>query len=77
MEALRLANSAFAVDLYKQLCEKEPADNILFSPICRCIKKACFKEKHAEIKMKNNSVWAPDKIIIAVDKAMRSRGRHG
>lgn len=34
MEALRLANSAFAVDLYKQLCEKEPADNILFSPIC-------------------------------------------
>lgn len=34
MEALRLANSAFAVDLYKQLCEKEPSDNILFSPIC-------------------------------------------
>ena len=34
MEALRLANSAFAVDLYKQLCEKEPVDNILFSPIC-------------------------------------------
>lgn len=34
MEALRLANSAFAVDLYKQLCEKEPADNVLFSPIC-------------------------------------------
>ena len=27
--------------------------------------------------MKSNSVWAPDKIIIAVDKAMRSRGRYG
>ncbi|XP_028739242.1 serpin B5 [Peromyscus leucopus] len=34
MDALRLANSAFAVDLFKQLCEKEPAGNILFSPIC-------------------------------------------
>ncbi|XP_069884724.1 serpin B5 [Dipodomys merriami] len=34
MDALRLANSAFAVDLFKQLCEKEPQDNVLFSPIC-------------------------------------------
>lgn len=34
MDALRLANSAFAVELFKQLCEKEPAGNILFSPIC-------------------------------------------
>ncbi|KAL6071412.1 hypothetical protein STEG23_009055, partial [Scotinomys teguina] len=34
MDALRLANSAFAVDLFKQLCEKEPVGNILFSPIC-------------------------------------------
>jgi serine protease inhibitor len=34
MDALRLANSAFAVDLFKQLCEKEPEGNILFSPIC-------------------------------------------
>ncbi|XP_076991415.1 serpin B5 [Tamandua tetradactyla] len=34
MDALRLANSAFAVDLYKQLCEKEPAGNVLISPIC-------------------------------------------
>ncbi|KAJ8789211.1 hypothetical protein J1605_022146 [Eschrichtius robustus] len=34
MDALRLANSAFAVDLFKQLCEKEPAGNVLFSPIC-------------------------------------------
>ncbi|KAF3829770.1 hypothetical protein GH733_001721 [Mirounga leonina] len=34
MDALRLANSAFAVDLFKQLCENEPAGNVLFSPIC-------------------------------------------
>ncbi|KAM4841441.1 serpin B5 isoform 1-T2 [Thomomys bottae] len=34
MDALRLANSAFAVDLFKQLCEKEPRGNVLFSPIC-------------------------------------------
>ncbi|KAM7335764.1 hypothetical protein ACRRTK_004257 [Alexandromys fortis] len=34
MDSLRLANSAFAVDLFKQLCEKEPTGNILFSPIC-------------------------------------------
>ncbi|XP_042549456.1 serpin B5 [Dipodomys spectabilis] len=34
MDALRLANSAFAVDLFKQLCEKEPQGNVLFSPIC-------------------------------------------
>lgn len=34
MDALQLANSAFAVDLFKQLCEKEPAGNVLFSPIC-------------------------------------------
>ncbi|KAK7799975.1 hypothetical protein U0070_022910 [Myodes glareolus] len=34
MDSLRLANSAFAVDLFKQLCEKEPMGNILFSPIC-------------------------------------------
>lgn len=34
MDALRLANSAFAVDLFKKLCEKEPAGNVLFSPIC-------------------------------------------
>lgn len=34
MDALRLANSAFAVDLFKQLCERDPAGNILFSPIC-------------------------------------------
>ncbi|XP_057626750.1 serpin B5 [Chionomys nivalis] len=34
MDSLRLANSAFAVDLFKQLCEKEPTGNVLFSPIC-------------------------------------------
>ncbi|XP_021508077.1 serpin B5 [Meriones unguiculatus] len=34
MDALRLANSAFAVDFFKQLAEKEPAGNVLFSPIC-------------------------------------------
>ncbi|XP_040840683.1 serpin B5 [Ochotona curzoniae] len=34
MDALQLANSAFAVDLFKQLCGKEPVDNVLFSPIC-------------------------------------------
>uniref|UniRef100_G1PJ36 Serpin B5 n=1 Tax=Myotis lucifugus TaxID=59463 RepID=G1PJ36_MYOLU len=34
MDALQLANSAFAVDLFKKLCEKEPAGNVLFSPIC-------------------------------------------
>ncbi|XP_010643180.1 serpin B5 isoform X2 [Fukomys damarensis] len=34
MDALQLANSAFAVDLFKQLCDKEPAGNVLFSPIC-------------------------------------------
>ncbi|PNI69722.1 SERPINB5 isoform 4 [Pan troglodytes] len=34
MDALQLANSAFAVDLFKQLCEKEPLGNVLFSPIC-------------------------------------------
>lgn len=34
MDALQLANSAFAVDLFKQLCEKEPVGNVLFSPIC-------------------------------------------
>uniref|UniRef100_A0A286X9H9 Serpin domain-containing protein n=1 Tax=Cavia porcellus TaxID=10141 RepID=A0A286X9H9_CAVPO len=34
MDALQLANSAFAVDLFKQLYEKEPAGNVLFSPIC-------------------------------------------
>ncbi|XP_051003164.1 serpin B5 [Acomys russatus] len=34
MDALRLANSAFAVEFFKQLTEKEPAGNVLFSPIC-------------------------------------------
>ncbi|ELK35470.1 Serpin B5 [Myotis davidii] len=34
MDALQLANSAFAVDLFKKLCEQEPAGNVLFSPIC-------------------------------------------
>ncbi|XP_001365469.1 serpin B5 [Monodelphis domestica] len=34
MDALRLANSAFAVDLFKQLCDKGTTDNVLFSPIC-------------------------------------------
>uniref|UniRef100_A0A2K5C970 Serpin B5 n=1 Tax=Aotus nancymaae TaxID=37293 RepID=A0A2K5C970_AOTNA len=34
MDALQLANSAFAVDMFKQLCEKEPVGNVLFSPIC-------------------------------------------
>lgn len=34
MDALQLANSAFAVDLFKQLCDEEPAGNVLFSPIC-------------------------------------------
>lgn len=34
MDALQMANSAFAVDLFKQLCEKEPAGNVLVSPIC-------------------------------------------
>ncbi|XP_073069291.1 serpin B5 [Manis javanica] len=34
MDALQLANSAFAIDLFKQLCVKEPAGNVLFSPIC-------------------------------------------
>nr|1XQG_A Chain A, Maspin [Homo sapiens]1XQG_B Chain B, Maspin [Homo sapiens]1XQJ_A Chain A, Maspin [Homo sapiens] len=33
MDALQLANSAFAVDLFKQLSEKEPLGNVLFSPI--------------------------------------------
>lgn len=34
MDALQLANSAFAVELFKQLCDKEQTGNVLFSPIC-------------------------------------------
>ncbi|XP_066103352.1 serpin B5 [Saccopteryx bilineata] len=34
MDALQLANSAFAVDLFKELCENEPTGNVLFSPVC-------------------------------------------
>ncbi|XP_074057046.1 serpin B5 [Macrotis lagotis] len=34
MDALRLANSAFAVDFFKQLCGRESTSNVLFSPIC-------------------------------------------
>ncbi|XP_053322698.1 serpin B5 [Spea bombifrons] len=34
MDALRLANTALAVDVFKNLCEKNKTDNIIFSPIC-------------------------------------------
>lgn len=34
MDALQLANTAFAVDMFKKLCEKDKTANIIFSPLC-------------------------------------------
>ncbi|NP_001086270.1 serpin B5 isoform X1 [Xenopus laevis] len=34
MDALRLANTGLAVDIFKKLCEKSATDNFVFSPIC-------------------------------------------
>ncbi|XP_006122951.1 serpin B5 isoform X1 [Pelodiscus sinensis] len=34
IDALRLANTAFAVDIFKKLCEKDKTANIVFAPLC-------------------------------------------
>ncbi|KAE8597728.1 hypothetical protein XENTR_v10016579 [Xenopus tropicalis] len=34
MDALRLANTALAVDIFKKLCEKSATDNFVCSPLC-------------------------------------------
>ncbi|KAM7035906.1 serpin B5 [Passerculus sandwichensis] len=34
MDALQLANTAFAVDMFKKLCEKDKTANVIFSPLC-------------------------------------------
>ncbi|KAM6101002.1 serpin B5 [Theristicus caerulescens] len=34
MDALQLANTAFAVDMFKKLCEKDRTANIIFAPLC-------------------------------------------
>ncbi|XP_019377309.1 PREDICTED: serpin B5 [Gavialis gangeticus] len=34
MDALQLANTAFAVDVFKKLCEKDKTTNIVFAPLC-------------------------------------------
>ncbi|KAM7176602.1 serpin B5 [Macrochelys suwanniensis] len=34
IDALRLANTAFAVDMFKKLCEKDKTANIVFAPLC-------------------------------------------
>ncbi|OCT76355.1 serpin B5 [Xenopus laevis] len=34
MDALRLANTGLAVDIFKKLCEKSSTDNFVFSPLC-------------------------------------------
>lgn len=34
MDALQLANTAFAVDMFKKLCEKDKTANIVFAPLC-------------------------------------------
>lgn len=34
MDALQLANTAFAVDMFKKLCEEDKTGNIIFSPLC-------------------------------------------
>lgn len=34
MDALQLANTAFAVDMFKKLCEKDKTANIIFAPLC-------------------------------------------
>lgn len=34
MDALQLANTAFAVDMFKKLCENDKAANIIFAPLC-------------------------------------------
>ncbi|KAM4704642.1 serpin B5 [Rhinophrynus dorsalis] len=34
MDALRLANTALAIDIFKLLCEKNKTGNIIFSPLC-------------------------------------------
>lgn len=34
MDALQLANTAFAVDIFKKLCEKDKSANIIFAPLC-------------------------------------------
>jgi len=34
MDALQLANTAFAVDMFKKLCEKDKRANIIFAPLC-------------------------------------------
>ncbi|KAG8442469.1 hypothetical protein GDO86_011311 [Hymenochirus boettgeri] len=34
MDALRLANTGLAVDIFKKLCENKKTDNLVFSPLC-------------------------------------------
>ncbi|XP_044862853.1 serpin B5 [Mauremys mutica] len=34
IDALRLANTGFAVDMFKKLCEKDKTANIVFAPLC-------------------------------------------
>uniref|UniRef100_A0A8C3CLL2 Serpin family B member 5 n=1 Tax=Cairina moschata TaxID=8855 RepID=A0A8C3CLL2_CAIMO len=34
MDALQLANTAFAVDMFKKLCDKDKTANIIFAPLC-------------------------------------------
>ncbi|XP_030063319.1 serpin B5 [Microcaecilia unicolor] len=34
MDALRLGNTALAIDIYKKLAEQHKTDNIIFSPLC-------------------------------------------
>lgn len=34
MDALQVANTAFAVDVFKRLCEKDKTTNIIFAPLC-------------------------------------------
>ncbi|XP_038626351.1 serpin B5 [Tachyglossus aculeatus] len=34
MDALRVANTAFAVDMFKEMCTKNKTGNVLFSPLC-------------------------------------------
>ncbi|KAM6281306.1 serpin B5 [Porphyrio hochstetteri] len=34
MDALQLANTAFAVDMFKKLCEKDKTANVIFAPLC-------------------------------------------
>lgn len=34
MDALQLANTAFAVDMFKKLCDTDKTANIIFAPLC-------------------------------------------